>query len=139
MATANATNGTKQPPNGTAQPPDGTKSSPDPKVAEEHFLGVLRKFIKEEKEDLDRFYPTDNAKLRAAATKAAPMYTELIRRKCPSEMAVRFASLTLYDLVVLLGWSHIRFCHSLLILGQTTVIRWCFRKTANDEKTLRRF
>jgi hypothetical protein len=96
MATANATNGTKQ-------PPDGTKSSPDPKVAENHFLGVLRKFIQEEKKELEKFYPTDNVKLRAAAIKAAPMYTELIRRECPFEMAVRFASLTLYDLVVLLG------------------------------------
>jgi len=76
------------------------------KVPEDKFVKVLRNFINEEKPELVKFYPVDNVKLRVAAAKGGTMLDGLKAMGCSPEMAVRFISLTLYDLVVLLGWSY---------------------------------
>jgi hypothetical protein len=93
-------------------------------ILEDHILKVLNAFIKNEKPDLNRFYPEGSKKLKDAAAKGADMVLELEKLGCSWEMAVRFSTLALYDLVVLLGQSSILFCYVLLTIMQTTVIRW---------------
>jgi hypothetical protein len=92
-----------------------------PRFSDDHFVSLLRKFINDEKPELVRFYPEDDVKLSIAAAKGGAMLDGLKAMGCSHEMAARFISLTLYDLVVLIGLSHTSFCHLLLNLGQTTV------------------
>jgi hypothetical protein len=63
---------------------------------------ALKMFILREKEKLEIFYKDDSQLDRPAET-AAKMVQELMKQGCKKEMALRFATLTLYDLVILLG------------------------------------
>jgi hypothetical protein len=75
----------------------------DSKYRKSHTFDSLKAFLKIEKPDLVNFYPQDDRKLEVAAAKAALMVESLSKLGCSNEMAVRFSTLTLYDMVILVG------------------------------------
>jgi hypothetical protein len=68
-----------------------------------YIFDSLKALLETEKPDLVNFYPQDGRKLQIVATKAALMIKALSKLGCSYEMAARFSTLTLYDLVLLLG------------------------------------
>jgi hypothetical protein len=72
------------------------------KVTAQELLVDLSAFIEMEKKHLRIFFPND-ASLQPASKYAEKVYNYLVGQGCPTETAMRFTALALYDLVILVG------------------------------------